>query len=154
VRHADGQLALDGAGLPYTTLGYANGPGHVGASDAQPEGLKHYPHAPDRQVYAKGGRPDLTQVDTTDPDFLQEALLPSRSESYGGAAVAVYARGPGADGVRGSLEQNALFHLMVQSTPALRESLCALGSCDADGTPVRRPEHARLLRRDAGAPVR
>ena len=150
VRDADGKLALDAAGLPYTTLGYANGPGHVGASDAQPEGIKRYPHEPDQQAYATSGRrPDLTQVDTTDPDFMQEAALPSGSESHGGEDVAVYALGPGADGVRGSLEQNVLFHLMAQSAPALREALCALDACDANGAPVRRPDYATLLQRHA-----
>jgi alkaline phosphatase len=148
VRHADGALALDAAGLPYTALGYANGPGHAGASDVQPEGIKRYPHEPDHQAYAKDGRrPDLSQVDTTDPDFMQEAGMPSGSESHGGDDVAVYALGPGADGVRGSLEQNVLFHLMAQSTPALRDALCALGACDASGMPVRRPDYAALPRR-------
>jgi alkaline phosphatase len=153
VRHADGVLARDAAGLPYTTLGYANGPGHAGASDAQPEGTKRFPHEPERQAYASG-RPDLSRVDTTDPDFMQEATLPLGSESHAGDDVAVYARGPGSDGVRGSLEQNVLFHLMAQSAPALREALCALGACDAHGMPVRRPDHAALLQRDAAAPAR
>ena len=140
VRDADGKLALDASGLPYTTLGYANGPGYTGASST-------YPHEPSRQARAERGRPDLSQVDTEDPDYLQEATMPFASESHGGEDVAVYAHGPGASGVRGSLEQNVLFHLMVQSTPALRETLCALGGCDAAGTPVQRPDHAALLRR-------
>ena len=31
-------------GQPYTTLGYANGPGYTGASAEQPEGPKRFPH--------------------------------------------------------------------------------------------------------------
>ncbi|RYD16319.1 MAG: alkaline phosphatase [Lysobacteraceae bacterium] len=154
VRDAHGELARDATGLPYTTLGYANGPGHAGASDVQGEGPKRYPHAPGRQAAAAAGRPDLSEVDTGDPDYLQEATMPLGSESHGGDDVAVYARGPGADGVRGSLEQNVLFHLLVQSAPALRAVLCELDRCDADGTPVRLPDHAALLRRDAGTAAR
>ena len=36
--------ARDGLGLAYTTLGYHNGPGYLGATTQQPEGAKHYPH--------------------------------------------------------------------------------------------------------------
>lgn len=154
VRDADGMLARDATGLPYTTLGYANGPGHAGATDLQAEGPKQYPHEPARQAPATAGRPDLSQVDTADPDYLQEATLPLQSESHGGDDVAVYAQGPGAEGVRGSLEQNVLFHLLVQSTPALSGVLCELGACDADGTPVHLPDHAALLRRHAKAASR
>src|SRR5690606_29653310 len=34
-RDGDDALALDALGLPYTTLGYANGPGYAGASASQ-----------------------------------------------------------------------------------------------------------------------
>lgn len=154
VRHADGALARDAGGLPYTTLGYANGPGYTGASDTQPGGARRHPHEPRRQERSIGGRPDLSQVDTADPDYLQEATVPLGSESHGGDDVAVYARGPGADGVRGSLEQNVLFHLVAQSAPALRDALCALDACDASGTPVRRPEYVTLRQRHASSPAR
>ena len=140
------ELARDLAGLTYTTLGYANGPGHAGATDVQPEGAKHYPHAPESSKPAHG-RPDLEAVDTEAPDYEQEATLPLASETHGGEDVAVFARGPGAAAMRGSLEQNALFHVIVQSTDTLRAQLCALGACDAAGTPVERPAHARLPQR-------
>jgi hypothetical protein len=79
----------DANGMPYTTLGYVNGPG-----------------------YRKGGRPDLTSIDTTDLDFLQEAAVPLGSETHAGEDVAVFARGPQAHLVRGSMEQNWIFHVM------------------------------------------
>ncbi len=82
----------DKNGLPYTTLGYANGPGA-----------------------RKGGRVDLTNVDTGNLEFLQEALVPLGSETHGGEDVAVYARGPRAHLVRGSMEENWIFHVMREA---------------------------------------
>ena len=72
--------------------------------------------------------------------------MPLSSETHSGDDVAVYARGPGSDAVRGSMEQNALFHVIAQSSDAIRGELCRLGSCDAGGVPVKRPERAALLR--------
>lgn len=115
-----GTPARDAGGRPYTTLGYANGPGYPGA----------------------GGRPDLTGVDTTDPDYRQEAAVPLSSESHGGDDVGVWARGPGASAVRGSIEQNTIFHLLLQASPRLRGALCAQGYCDGNGIPVDLPDPA------------
>ena len=112
------ELARDANGLPYTTLGYANGPGYAGAA----------------------GRPDLAAVDTTDPDYLQEAVVPKRSESHGGDDVGVWARGPGANAVRGSIEQNTIFHLLLQASPRLRGALCEKGYCDENGIPTELPD--------------
>jgi alkaline phosphatase len=115
-------FALDKLGLPYTTLGYANGPGHV-----SPEKTKE-------------GRPDLTDVDTEHVDYLQEALVPLGAETHGGDDVGVWAGGPGASAVRGSIEQNVLFHFLVQATPSLRKRLCDADTCNADGVPVALPK--------------
>lgn len=146
-------LARDATGLPYTTLGFANGPGYTGASDQQPEGSKRYPHNP-REYSAIGkGRPDLREVDTTDPDYLQEAILPLKSETHGGEDVAIFATGPGAAAFHGELEQNAIFHVIVQHAPRLRAELCKLGSCNADGVPVERPTRQAWLQQ-AGAAAR
>jgi alkaline phosphatase len=83
----------DKTGLPYTTLGYQNGPGWRGG----------------------GGRPDLAQVDTQAPDFKQEATVPFDSETHGGEDVAIFARGPWAHLVRGSMEQHWIFHVVRQA---------------------------------------
>ncbi len=83
--------SADKGGLPYTTLGYQNGPG-----------------------VRVGGRPNLTGVDTTDVNFLQEAAIPLGSETHAGEDVAIYARGPKAYLVRGSMEQNWIFHVMKE----------------------------------------
>ncbi|MDR6992019.1 alkaline phosphatase [Luteimonas sp. 3794] len=132
------EYALDATGLPYTTLVYANGPGHTGASNQQPAGTKIHYHKPSSFEPAIG-RPDLREVDTEHPDFMQEALVPLGSESHGGDDVGIWARGPGSDAVRGTMEQNAIYHILVQATPALRAQLCATGHCNADGVPVDLP---------------
>ncbi|MFK2906027.1 alkaline phosphatase [Dyella ginsengisoli] len=140
--------APDATGLPYTTLGFASGPGYTGASDRQSEGPKHYPHAPNHISPATQGRPNLTDVDTTDPDYLQEATVPLKAETHGGEDVAIFANGPGAAAFHGELEQNAIFHIIVQHTPRLRTELCQLGSCNAAGVPVERPLYSRWLQQE------
>ena len=132
-------LARDGGGQPYTTLTYANGPGFTGASNQQPAGPKRYPHNPSSFDPATG-RPDLTAVDTEHPDYMQEALVPGKSESHGGEDVGIWARGPGSNAVRGTMEQNTIYHIVVQATPALRTQLCKDGHCNADGVPVDLPK--------------
>jgi alkaline phosphatase len=104
----NGQLALDANGKPYTTLGYANGPGYR----------------------VPGPRPDLTTTDTTAPAFLQEAAVPLESETHAAEDVAIYARGPGAHAFQGVVEQNTIFHVMAQSEQGVNVFLCNLfGNC-------------------------
>lgn len=134
-----GGLAIDGTGLPYTTLGYANGPGYTGASSSQPAGPKKFLHI-GKEYESADGRPNLTDVDTEDPDYMQESVLPLANETHGGDDVGIWARGPGSAAVRGSVEQNAIFHIMVQATPKLRERLCAAKLCNGDGVPVELPD--------------
>ena len=109
VRLPNGEYAHDANGRPYTTLGYANGPGALPASDIQAAGVKRFPHFPGRFVEEFPTRPDLTEVDTTDPLYLQEALVPLGTETHAGEDVAVYASGPGAAQVRGVIEQNRIW---------------------------------------------
>src|SRR5690606_3457643 len=88
------------------------------------------------------GRPDLTAVDTTDPDYMQEALVPLSSESHGGDDGGICARGPGSQAFRGTLEQHAVYHVTVQATRRPRDRRCAAGTCKADGVPVDLPAPA------------
>lgn len=136
-----GDLARDATGQVFTTLTYANGPGNTGTSNQQPAGPKTFLHAPSNYE-AREGRPDLSAVDTEDPDYLQESLVPLKAESHGGEDVGIWARGPGSDAVRGTVEQNTLYHFIVQATPKLRERLCAAKTCNADGVPVELPKPA------------
>ncbi|AKC87410.1 alkaline phosphatase [Pseudoxanthomonas suwonensis] len=142
----NGGYARDATGLPYTTLSYANGPGNTGESNRQPAGPKRFLHAPSRFEPVQG-RPDLSRVDTADPDYLQEALVPLKAESHGGEDVGIWARGPGSGAVRGTLEQNAIYHVIVQATPRLRERLCQAGTCDGNGVPVELPQPAEFMRK-------
>ncbi len=134
-------LARDGLGLPYTTLGYANGPGYRGFNKAQPPEPITFYSAKDGFEPRKG-RPDLTDVDTGDTYFQQEATVPLEDETHGGDDVGIWARGPGSEAVRGTVEQNAVFHFMLQATPRLRQALCARGLCNARGVPVELPDPA------------
>ena len=147
-RNRDGgpsdKFSRDAAGHSYTTLGYANGPGNNGASSDQPAGPKHFLHEPSHYDPAPVPRPDLDDIDTANPDYLQEAGIPLKSETHGGEDVAVFARGPGAEAVHGSLEQNVLFHLMVQANPVMRAELCKLDHCGDDGIPARLVDPDRL----------
>ncbi len=105
--------AKDLGGQPYTTLSYANGPGHPGATDLQPEGAKQFPHYGHKS--ARGvtkGRPDLSKVDTTAPSYLQESAVPLGAESHGGEDVPIYAGGPGAALFHGVREQSYIYHAM------------------------------------------
>ncbi len=88
--------------MPYTTLGYRDGLGF--AEDAGGDSRYQMPIA--------GGRHDLREVDTTHPDFHQEALVPLESEGHAGEDVAIYARGPWAHLFHSTHEQNYIYHVM------------------------------------------
>lgn len=132
--------ATDASGQTYTTLSYANGPGYAGATDQQPEGPKTFLHEVSGYQEAKDGRPDLNEVDTQHPDYMQESMIPLSNETHGGDDVGIWARGPGADAVRGTIEQNAIFHILLQATPKLRKRLCDANLCNADGVPLLLPK--------------
>lgn len=84
----DPTLALDGR--PYTTLGYANGPG-------------------------TSLRLDLTKIRTNAPDYKQQALVPLPAETHGGEDVVIFARGPFAHLFQGTMEQNAIYWVMAKA---------------------------------------
>lgn len=144
-RQGTRQLARDAQGLPFTTLGYANGPGYRGL-DADGNDITYW-GAPEHFT-PRQGRPDLSDVDTQDPYYQQEVVVPLADETHGGEDVGIWARGPGAHAVRGSVEQHTLFHFMVQATPRLRWRLCQADLCNDDGIPVElpRPEDFAIRR--------
>jgi alkaline phosphatase len=108
------ELSKDLLGLPYTTLTYANGPGYTGKSDAQPAGLKTFPHGP--KSFDNGAlRPDLTNVDTTLKTFMPESVVPLSAETHAGEDVAIFASGPQAHLVRGVMEQHWIYHVMKEA---------------------------------------
>lgn len=107
--------ALDGLGLSYTTLGYHTGPGHPGETSKQEEGPKVFPHLEAFRFEPFRGRPDLADVDTTDPRHLQEAMVPRFSGTHSGEDVALYAGGPGAPLFHGVREQSYVYHALVEA---------------------------------------
>lgn len=111
------QLASDN--LPYTTLGYANGLGHrhLGSSTNADNGYN--------QVGVVG-RANLTEVDTTQPGFFQESLVPLQSETHSGEDVPIYAFGPGAHLISGSNEQTIIFHAINHAGGLLTKAKKAL----------------------------
>ena len=97
-------FSKDFQGKPYTTVSYGNGPGY--ASLAVGGDIRSaLPITPGRVV-------DLTSVDTMDQGFHQESLVGLSSETHAGEDVTLYARGPKSHLVRGTLEQNEIFHVM------------------------------------------
>ncbi len=95
------QSARDRQGRPYTTLGYANGPGAATADKP---------------------RADIASTDTTAPDYLQEAHTPLASETHGGEDVAIYAGGAMSHLFHGVREQNYIFHVMREALQVPRRS--------------------------------
>ena len=61
------------------------------------------------------GRPDLTEIDTANPDYLQEATVPLRYGTHGGEDVTIHAGGPGAALFDGVQEQHFIYHAMVEA---------------------------------------
>ncbi|KGF66755.1 alkaline phosphatase [Hoeflea sp. BAL378] len=95
VEHTGTPLLSDD-GKPYTVAGFLNGAGSVLKQDTQ----------------WTGSRPDLTNEQAMDKDYLQQALIPMSSETHSGEDVAVMAKGPWAHLFDGVIEQNYIFHVM------------------------------------------
>ncbi|MBN8429713.1 alkaline phosphatase [Microbulbifer salipaludis] len=104
-----GAPALAKDDLPYTALSYANGLGFADLGGETNADARYY-------LPADTGRKDLTATDTQAPGFHQEALVPLGSESHAGEDITLHAIGAGAQLVQGTLEQNAVFHLMIGAT--------------------------------------
>lgn len=100
--HSTARPNLADDGLPYTALGYRDGPGFA----VDMGGTKRH------QAPGAAGRHDLTDVNTRHPDFHQEALVPLASEGHTGEDVAIYATGPWAHLFQGVQEQNYIYHVM------------------------------------------
>ncbi len=92
---ADGVAQLDAQGVAYTTLGYANGPG--------------------------GQRP-AEELQPDHPRYQQRATHPLVSETHGGEDVPAYARGPGAAGIGGVMDQHQLHAVMRAALFGNRQS--------------------------------
>ncbi|MEE4339134.1 alkaline phosphatase [Erythrobacter sp.] len=87
---SDEEPIIAGDGTPYTTLGYANGPGAIA-------GLAERP------------------VPETGIEAQQQATVPLGSETHAGEDVALYATGPGANRARGVIEQNVIYEIIREA---------------------------------------
>jgi alkaline phosphatase len=96
---ARGAAAIAADGQPYTTLGYANGPG------AAENGARPLPATGIGGVY----QALVPRIDTN----LDGS--PDTDESHGGEDVALYAIGAGSDAVSGVIEQNLVFDIVMNA---------------------------------------
>ncbi|MFT4076171.1 MAG: alkaline phosphatase [Asticcacaulis sp.] len=89
-----GKDSLDGNGQPYTTLSYATGPG----------GPKGGP-----------GRSAPTEEEATSPGYTQPALVYTDSAQHAGEDVPVYAGGPQAHLLSGTIESSFIYQVMAHA---------------------------------------
>lgn len=105
-----GEPALAADDQPYTVLAYANGLGFADLGEETDADVRY-------GMPVDAGRVNLTDVNTEAPGFHQEAMVPfSSGESHAAEDISLHAIGAGAEMVQGTLEQNAVFHLMVGAT--------------------------------------
>lgn len=90
-KNQNNEVVLANDGLPYTSLGYANGKNHGRTLTAE----------------------QFSQSE--DPDFHQEVGIALKSETHGSDDVALHAKGPGAYLFSGLMEQNEIFHTLLQA---------------------------------------
>ena len=83
-------LSLPKDRLPYTTLMYTTGPG--------------------------AGRANLTGVNTSHPEYRQQAVVKMNQETHGGEDVAIYARGPMSHLFHTTHEQHYVAHVMAYAS--------------------------------------
>jgi alkaline phosphatase len=104
---ADGKPMLAADGKPYTTLGFANGPGGFFPP------LK--PGQTKTDALPAGARPDVSDVDTEAKDYLQQSGITMASETHGGEDVAIYAKGPYSYLFGGTVDENYTYHVMAKA---------------------------------------
>lgn len=95
VADAEGVRQVDEEGSPYTTLSYANGPGFR-LSENAPEDPHH-------------------------PDYTQVATWPLKAETHGGEDVPAYATGPGGENIRGVMDQNEIYQVLLSAMPQISQ---------------------------------
>ncbi len=99
-----GEIETAADGKPYTVAMFMNGAGSVLVEQAD-------------KTFS-GARPDLTEEQAIDPDYVQQALVPMSSETHTGEDVMVFAQGPWSHLFGGVIEQNVIFHVMNYAVTA------------------------------------
>ncbi len=92
--------AGDRNGVPYTVLGYLNGPGYRGGPRTDP------------RTDAFPGRGGVVPNGPSHPAYFQESAVPMGSETHAGEEVAIYAVGPGAALVHGTVKNTHIYQVM------------------------------------------
>lgn len=113
ISSSDGSIsaATDANGVPYTILGYQNGPGHRGVPRVDPR----------TDTFAGlDGNPPIMGSD--DPEYLQEAAVPLGSETHSSEEVAIYAIGPYSYMFRGTV-RNSFIATVMREALGLPDSL-------------------------------
>jgi alkaline phosphatase len=95
--------STDGAGVPYTVLGYQNGPGYRGATRVDPA-LDPFP-----------GLSKLPGAGPNDSEYLQEAAVPLAAETHAGEDVALFGIGPSSRLVRGTVRNSHVYRVISQA---------------------------------------
>jgi alkaline phosphatase len=93
--------STDADGVPYTVLGYQNGPGHRGGVRVDPT-LDPFP-----------GLSGLPGAGPNESEYLQEAAVPLAAETHAGEDVALFAAGPGSRLVRGTVKNSHVYHVIA-----------------------------------------
>ena len=99
--------------------------------------------------YFSGTRPDVTQEEATDPDYLQQALIPS-SETHGPETSPPMPRALGSPGRRRDRAE-LIFHVMHHAVSAEDNRAQAGQSPCADPPSRRRPGRGQLALREGAA---
>ena len=86
----DDKPSIAADGLPYTTLGYHNGP-NVRSAEAQTDNM------------------------VQDKNYRQQSAVRRASETHGGEDVALFAKGPGAENVHGIIDQAEIFDIIISA---------------------------------------
>jgi alkaline phosphatase len=118
-KNINNEYNLDLEGNPYTTLGYMNGGGYA----YEEEDVMFGELKLDRKLGRQGeALADIEGVDTEKKNYFQEALVATEAsfpgtdvETHAGEDVAIYAQGPLAYKFQGTLEENAIFHVINEA---------------------------------------
>ena len=95
--------APDRNGVPYTVLGYQNGPGYRGTGRVDP------------RLDLFKGFSGVVPTGPSHPAYFQESAVPLGSETHAGEDVTIYAIGPGAELVHGTVKNTHIFHVMKRA---------------------------------------
>ena len=101
--------STDANGVPYTALVYGNGPGYRSGVRVDP--------TTDTFVGIPGSTdlPGPNPTGFAHPNYRPEAAVPLTSETHSAEEVAIYAVGPGAELVRGTVKNTFIYRVMAKA---------------------------------------